>query len=225
MGIKPSFGSPATAEGDFTEVLKEFVSAGILVSATALAVALVLKNRFWPELLKTVTMVLVIFLAATGPHSSTQLWILAALMASAVGDVMLLLPGHFVQGLLAFLTAHLLYVVGFGGRWDLGLADLALIAALGCAATLVFRVVRPKVKEVGGRGLLASVVAYMAAISLMVWRAFSTGNPLLMAGGVLFLTSDSILALNRFGRSIPWANYAVWASYFGAQFCLALSVA
>jgi uncharacterized membrane protein YhhN len=65
----------------------------------------------------------------------------------------------------------------------------------------------------------------MVAISLMVWRALASGNPLMMAGGVLFLTSDSILALRNFGRPFRWADYAVWVTYFVAQFCFALSVA
>lgn len=206
-------------------VLKEFVTAGILVSGIALVVALLLKSRFWPELLKTTTMILVIFLAATGQHTTTQLWVLAALMASAVGDVMLIIPGHFLQGLFAFLVSHLLYVVAFGGPWRLGPADVAIIAALGTTAALVFRAVRPKMLEVGGTKLLVSVVAYMAAISLMTWRALATGNPLMMAGGALFLTSDSILAVSRFGHPFRWADYGIWASYFGAQFCFALSVA
>lgn len=206
-------------------MLKEFVTAAILVSGIALVLSLLIKNRFWPELLKTTTMVLVIFLAATGPRTPTQLWILGALMASAVGDVMLILPGHFQQGLWAFLAAHLLYVVGLGGRWTLGPTDVAILAVLFCSSALVFRAVRAKVLEVGGTWLLSAVVAYATAISLMTWRALTSGNPLQMAAGVLFLTSDSILALRNFGRPFRWADYAVWASYFGAQFCFALSVA
>lgn len=205
-------------------MLRELVSGGILVSGLGLVAALVLKSRFWPELLKTTTMGLVMFLAATGAHSSLQLWILAALMASAVGDVMLIIPGHFKQGLFAFLAAHLIYVVAFGGRWSLDPVDLAILAVLACAAALVFRSVRTKVLDAGGQGLLAAVVAYMLAISLMVWRALVSGNPLLMAGGVLFLTSDAILAVSRFGRPFKWADYAIWATYFGAQFCFALRV-
>ncbi|HWI61300.1 MAG TPA: lysoplasmalogenase [Symbiobacteriaceae bacterium] len=206
-------------------MLKEFVIAGILVSGIALVIALAVKSRFWPELLKTTTMIGVIFLAATGPHSTTHTWVLAALMASAVGDVMLIIPGHFLQGLLGFLVSHLLYVVAFGGRWNLGPADLAIIAGLGTVAALVYRAVRPKVLEAGGPKLVLAVVAYMAAISLMVWRALVSGNPLMAAGGVLFFTSDGILAVSRFGHPFRWADYCIWAAYFGAQFCFALSVA
>ena len=46
-------------------------------------------------------------------RSAVRPWLVAALVASLVGDVLLLPPGRFVPGLLAFLVAHLAYVVAF----------------------------------------------------------------------------------------------------------------
>jgi uncharacterized membrane protein YhhN len=42
---------------------------------------------------------------------SGRLWLLAALVGSLAGDVFLLFPGYFVPGLVAFLLAHVAYLV------------------------------------------------------------------------------------------------------------------
>lgn len=52
-------------------------------------------------------------------HDGSHAWILLGLCLSLAGDVLLMLPSdRFIQGLAAFLVAHLCYNVGFAqGRW------------------------------------------------------------------------------------------------------------
>src|SRR5688572_22987648 len=61
------------------------------------------------------TMFLVGVAVALDPSDPTaRRWFVVALLLALVGDVLLMLPrGFFVGGLLAFLFAHIAYVIGF----------------------------------------------------------------------------------------------------------------
>lgn len=176
--------------------------------------------------LKPGTMLLMIALAVTGMPAAGRYGqlILAGLAASTAGDICLLLPNRFLQGLAAFFVAHLLYILAFTVEFTFRGRDLLLLTALALAAVPVFRLLRPGVLERGGPGLLFAVGLYMTAISVMVWRAVALGDPLVIAGAVLFYISDAILAVNRFAKPFAWADYAVMTTYYGAQYCIALSL-
>jgi alkenylglycerophosphocholine/alkenylglycerophosphoethanolamine hydrolase len=131
----------------------------------------------------------------------------------------------FLAGLGLFLAAHLVYVAGFlVGRPPLrALRALPVLAALGAA----YRVVSP-----GLGSLRGAVVAYMAAIGTMAWRAAArvgwTGAARPsewsgLLGAVLFALSDTLLALDRFHAPVPAARYAVILLYWAGQLGIALS--
>ena len=87
---------------------------------------------------KPLTMLLIIALAfgyQSYDHDGSHAWILLGLCLSLAGDVLLMLPSdRFIQGLAAFLVAHLCYIVGFAqGPLLLNLVDgllLLLIAGM-----------------------------------------------------------------------------------------------
>ena len=64
------------------------------------------------------TVLLIVHAARRGADEpSARRWILAGLVLSLVGDVALLWPKEgFLPGLIAFLLAHLAYIVAFHGR-------------------------------------------------------------------------------------------------------------
>jgi uncharacterized membrane protein YhhN len=151
-------------------------------------------------------------------------WFVAALALSLVGDVALMLPRErFVGGLVAFLLAHMAYIVGLGlqaqsvGGVLLGL--LVVGTVLSTMGRRTFEAVRR-----GHPGLLGPVAAYVVVISAMVVAAFATGQPLAMAGATLFYASDAMLAWNRFvAQRVP--RPAVLAAYHVGQALLVLSLA
>jgi len=151
-------------------------------------------------------------------------WFVAALALSLVGDVALMLPRErFVGGLVAFLLAHMAYVVGLGlqaqsvGGVILGL--LVVGTVLGTVGRRIFGAVRA-----GQRRLLGPVAAYMVVISAMVVAAFATGQPPAIAGATFFYASDAMLAWNRFvAPRVP--RPAVLAAYHVGQALLVLSLA
>ena len=70
--------------------------------------------------------------------------------------------------------------------------------------------------------LIVPVAIYMCAITAMVLTAilarFSTHW--IVAGTILFLASDSLLAVNKFKTPIFYRDYLVWATYYAAQFAI-----
>ena len=144
-------------------------------------------------------------------------WIVAALLLSLVGDVFLMVPRDlFVPGLGSFLLGHLAYIVAF--RVDGGSAGALAVSVVivAVAAVVVGRKVIAGVRS-SEPAVTVPVVAYIAVIAAMVACALATGNVLFGVGAVLFMVSDSLIAWNRFVRSLSWAPLAIIVTYHVAQ--------
>ena len=214
--------------------MPKLLPAFIASAALAIITALVWPGLWAPyALLKTLTTLLVIAhawrLGGQGTPMRTPL--LAGLVLSLVGDVALLWPQQgFLPGLVAFLLAHLAYLVAFTrgvrfGAWPLAFAGYAALAAV------VLAVLWPGVPG----PLRAPVVAYvlclaaMAAQTATAWRVAgvpadaATRRRLAGAaiGGALFLTSDALLATNRFHTPLPLSTLWILATYWSAQWLIA----
>lgn len=145
--------------------------------------------------------------------------LVAGFALSAVGDACLSREGEkwFIAGLGSFLVAHLAYVALFlGVRGALNLPVLALTAAMmAVLAALILIRIWPALGP-----MRVPVLAYMAVISGMALAASQLGpeHGLAMAGALMFVISDAVLALELF--AIPgrkWTLPVVWASYVAAQ--------
>ncbi|NOY25111.1 MAG: lysoplasmalogenase, partial [Oligoflexia bacterium] len=166
-------------------------------------------------------------LSVGATHSTWGRAVLAALVLSTVGDV-LLIPKQkraFLAGLGAFLLGHCAFALAFLLRGaDLGAAGLALVP-LGLLAAVVLRWLWPHLST----RMRAPVVAYVAVISLMVATAVGTvahsPAPRILLGAILFFLSDLFVARNRFVKP-GFSNRLVGLPlYFAAQILLALSSA
>jgi uncharacterized membrane protein YhhN len=153
-------------------------------------------------------------------------WVVAGLIASLVGDVLLMLPQDlFLPGLGAFLVAHLCYLRAFtrDGRFTAVLATgVPLVAAAGGALTLMWT---------GLGGLRVPVIAYVTVIVLMAWQALErwrqgshVGARLAGVGALLFMASDAALGIARFRGVFPGSAVFVLATYYAAQYLIASSV-
>lgn len=167
-------------------------------------------------------------IALTPADATVRTFFVAALVLSLAGDVALMLPRErFVAGLVAFLLAHLAYIVGLGiiglraGSISGVVVGLGLVGlVVGSVGRRVFGAVRADQPK-----LLAPVAVYMGVISAMVVAAFATGQPLAVAGAALFYVSDATLAWNRFVERRTWGRIAVIATYHVGQALLVLSLA
>ncbi|HYJ80149.1 MAG TPA: lysoplasmalogenase [Longimicrobiaceae bacterium] len=204
--------------------------AAWLIAAIAAcgAIAILAHERGWRTgvyVFKPLTTLLVIALAwRAGGHPAYSQLILAGLALSLVGDVFLMLPrDRFVAGLVSFLLAHLCYMAAFASasfRLDWWVAlPLAVYSAL------LLRILLPHTGK-----LKIPVVVYAAALAAMAWLAVERavaglpGAGFAAAGALLFVASDSALALDRFRGRFRHAQALVLATYFAAQTLIAISV-
>jgi uncharacterized membrane protein YhhN len=151
--------------------------------------------------------------------------VVVGLFFSLIGDVFLRMPPKwFMHGLAAFLLAHIMYILAFTRKSPWGLIDLGIVLILAVIVALYFNHLRKPVGAAGGLPLQIAVIAYMTVISLMIWRAFATGQPMLMVGSLLFYASDAVLAWMQFEGRFRWGEQFVMLTYYGAQFLFALSL-
>jgi alkylglycerol monooxygenase len=155
--------------------------------------------------------------------SITGAALLAGLACSLAGDVLLMLPGLFIPGLVAFLAAHLCYIALFkqGVAWFP--SRLALLATLVVGAAMyafLFDHLGPVLK--------VAVGAYVVVIALMAAQAIGRATVLrnraslaVAIGAACFMLSDSLLATNKFAFALPMAQLWVLASYYVAQTLIA----
>lgn len=153
--------------------------------------------------------------------------VLVGLLLSTLGDVFLMLPGdYFVFGLASFLFAHLTYLFAFARRERLFAVVWPLLAYAALAA-IVLSVLWPDLPQ----ALRVPVIVYvlvlaaMAAQAVAVWRQRrDRATALAAAGGLFFVASDSMLAIDRFVAPAAAATLAVLATYWIAQSLIGLSV-
>ncbi len=203
-----------------------------ILSLSALVLAIITiffeyNDRRFLWLVKPMTVILIMAVAqAYGERQGFYRWtILAGLVFSLIGDIFLIDPqSYFIYGLASFFVAHLWYIFAFfksGNRFN----PVSLFAfAIGF---IIFLSVSGGVPE----DLKIPVIFYTLAISTMLCGAFnfwltrrSTRSLLAVVGATLFVTSDSIIAFNRFSYQFFLAKIFILVTYFTAQWLIARSV-
>ena len=144
-----------------------------------------------------------------------------ALALGGMGDVALLGsgPAAFTAGLGCFLAGHVAWIMALrqrpgGGRLRArpALAVPHLAASVAVNAYLWKRTGKDRIP----------VIIYSAALLAMSLTALDSGSPRTAAGGALFLASDTLLALGKFGDlHLPAHEGLVMATYTSAQALLA----
>lgn len=167
--------------------------------------------------LATTLIGLIAWLAPAPLSPAYQAAIVLGLVFSLAGDVFLMLPDHFLAGLVSFFIAHLCYGAGFAGWAWPALSPLWALPYAVVGAGLWWGL-HPHL----GR-LRAPVTAYLIVIALMAWLASQTGW-VAGVGAALFMVSDGVLAYERFVRPFPAARGTVLVTYWLAQWLIALSV-
>jgi hypothetical protein len=201
-----------------------------VINSAALATAsgaLGLMPLHW--LFKPLTLVLALVWVATAPVAARapvflKVLLLVALLASLIGDTLLMLPGNFfIAGLVAFLSAHLAYIVLLqrstpGSLWFP--SRKALWGTLGYG-TLMMTLLW---SGLPGPVMRVAVAAYVVVIALMAAQAM--GRAVLRGdapsrwvawGACFFMLSDSLLAINKFMQPLPTASLWILSTYYIAQ--------
>ena len=176
-------------------------------------------------------LLVVYFTTNTKPFaSSLKKWIVLALLFSWLGDLMLMFESangnFFIFGLVAFLLAHIFYILFYENVLRLESVKknyLWFIPVLIYYTVLIY-VLSPHLGD-----MKLPVRIYGIVISYMLIQALQVGkikNPvaaaLMIAGAMLFITSDSILALNKFYKQFEYAGILIMITYGIAQLLITM---
>lgn len=176
-----------------------------------------------------IAVLLVTVLLSDPSASPLSLLLGAALVGSLMGDLFLLPPERFADGLLAFFGAHLAYLAAFILIGSLR-ADLGALG-LGLGVVMVATVGRAILRGAMGSGLGPKVAAYLAVIVAMATVATASGLILAALGAWFFVLSDAVLGWDRFVAGPPASprgaltrRLAIIVSYHVAQLLLVAAV-
>jgi uncharacterized membrane protein YhhN len=200
---------------------------GTATALAALAVAVSLGVHLWAEAAgrpvaraasKAAASGSFMAVAATcGPQGRYGLLVFAALLCSAAGDLLLLAEGRrsFLAGVAAFLLAHVAYSAAFAPAARISPFLAVILAAAGAA---VVRWLWPRLGD-----MRLPVLAYAAAISVMLLLALGVSSPLVRWGALLFYLSDLAVARDRFVRPGLGNRLVGLPLYYAGQVLLAIS--
>jgi uncharacterized membrane protein YhhN len=152
-----------------------------------------------------------------------------ALLFSWIGDVILMFSDrgelYFIFGLVAFLLSHIVYIIVFNKQQITRTIENKTNYWVGISFILVYfaAMVFTLFPKLGP--LKIPVLVYAIVISSMLYFAFKgsfiwtklANNPILV-GAVFFVTSDSILAFNKFYSPIPFGSFLIMLTYIAAQY-------
>ena len=179
----------------------------------------------WQELFqmaKPLALLALMYVAWSASHLQPQVqkWLVRALGLSWVGDVLLLYPSMFLPGLVAFLAAHVCYIVLLSrdAPWLHSRRALAVFMSI---AALVFVLLDQHGLPADLRVPVAAYVLVIATMAAQAWgrakHLGTTGSRWLAWGSVLFMLSDTLLAVDKFVSPLPVAGLWVLATYYLAQ--------
>ena len=178
---------------------------------------------------KPLTTLLIFKFALAAPATGNRYKpaILAGIIFSLAGDVFLMLPSDlFLEGLVSFLVAHICYLIAF--TCDARFADRwAPFLIVGAVAIAILSYLWQGI-PMGMRGPVVVYVVLLASMAAQssVRALKYPGSAALCAsiGGALFMLSDAMLAIARFRSEFAGAGALVLATYYAAQFLIAVSV-
>jgi len=190
-----------------------------------------IQNVFKPMLMP----ILMLFVYVNTKLSSVfSKLIFFALLFSMAGDVFLM-PYYdiFLLGLASFLIAHIFYIIGFlkGNELIKGIKKnkkfvIILILAY---IVLIFILVESMLKTNTDIKMIIAVVIYASVITVMVLSTMamygndpSLQSKLMMIGAILFMFSDSVIAINKFMVEIPYSGLWIMTTYTLAQWLITI---
>lgn len=211
---------------------KKFWIILFLLILSADIIAVFLNNESWRYFTKPLVVIslIVYFISQTSSvQSGLKKWILLALVFSLGGDILLLFESEdsvfFLLGLSSFLIAHIFYIVFFHFvriRENIA-GNILLLLVVVIYYTALMTILSPYLEN-----MKLPVRIYGVVISFMLLLALHTGfikikkaSLMMITGAVLFIISDSLLALNKFYTSFDYAGIGVMLTYGLAQLFIA----
>jgi uncharacterized membrane protein YhhN len=189
---------------------------------------ILLKNQLTEYVSKPMIIVLLVFyfISETSKvETGLKKWIMTALLFSWLGDVVLLFQPRgsifFLFGLSAFLLAHIFYIIFFhrirvkenirSNPWLLAIVVIYYVTLIIFLSPYLADMRLP----VRIYGIVISFM-FLLAMHMLFIKNKTTGR-LMMIGALLFVISDSILAINKFYQSFELSGIVIMLTYGLAQ--------
>jgi uncharacterized membrane protein YhhN len=161
--------------------------------------------------------------------------VILALVFSWGGDVLLMVAGEqfFIFGLISFLIAHVFYIFAFRqfrAADDTnalhGLQKVRFGFPILLYGTGLVVILYPHLGDLSVPVLMyALVLTFMVLNALFRYQRTTTPSFTMVFGGaILFMISDSLLAVNKFIEPIPGAGFWIMSTYISAQFLIVLGL-
>lgn len=202
---------------------KLFLLIFLLVSLVNVS-AILFENTLWQIISKPLIIPALTICYLTG-SKSWNWWYIFALFFSFAGDVLLMDKNNlFLFGIGSFLLTQLLYVFIITKKLRRPDRRTLLTAIL---PFLIFFLSLLSVLKPGLGDFMIPVVVYGLAISAFGVVSFLhylqyKNKPAshLLAGALLFIASDSMIALNKFYQERPFYGAAIMITYIWAQYLI-----
>ncbi|TDO83252.1 putative membrane protein YhhN [Flavobacterium chryseum] len=161
--------------------------------------------------------------------------LLIALLFSWIGDIILLFADideiYFILGLVSFLISHIMYCVVFSKQIKAETKTNKFLFAIGSLVIMLYLVGILSVLYPSLGDLKIPVMVYATVISTMLLFAFNgflvwkkSGSKLVFIGAIVFVVSDTILAINKFYSPIEKSAFFIMLTYLVAQYLLVIGV-
>ena len=169
------------------------------------------EQRFFTKTLLLPMLTLIYLTEAKSKISQLNKTFIAGLIFSFLGDLFLLFNWGFLPGLGSFLLAHIFYIFCFKYLSKKKVAPkYAVIIFLYFISLIAF--LYPYLNE-----MKIPVIVYGITISTMLYFSLKTGNVKLILGALMFVISDSVLAINLFVNKGTLLGVLVMMTYVAAQ--------
>jgi len=161
--------------------------------------------------------------------------LLAALSFSWVGDVVLIFAPlsnwYFISGLLAFLSAHLVYFWIFRkeNQTTKTAFNTFLLVSLVIVIAFLIGILSLLLPHLGDMkipvAIYAITICSMLSAALIGFQNFpNTSKYWILGGAMSFVLSDTILAFNKFHQPIEMASFMIMLSYLLAQYSITTGI-
>ena len=181
-------------------------------------------QRWFTKPLLMPLLLLGFYFASSNRNNNLFRFICSALLFSWAGDVLLQISGLFIPGLISFLLAHIFYIVYFmrcmpGKKGFVQVQPLIVIPVLLYIILflwLLFPYLGAMKIPVTGYGI---TIGTMLLMSINMHRKIkNTAASFFIVGALLFVISDSLLAVNIFASQSMLLGLAVMFTYAAAQY-------
>jgi len=187
--------------------------------------------RFFSKPLICISLIFILY-KETGLKKNIEKLVAVGLFFGCLGDIFLMLNENmFVAGLASFLIGHILYVIAFSKQTSAKALSkhksyILIAGILASFSYYLYSILKPSLGP-----LKIPVILYIIVIAAMAFFAYTRRYQtntlsfiICLIGALLFIFSDSILALNKFVAYLANSGLYIMSSYILAQYFITLGI-